>query len=65
MIPDLEYMMSKKIIIVVGDVLIVHDGADSIGNMNGCDEYCKERWQWTITTKDNNKNNRMACMRGE
>jgi hemin uptake protein HemP len=40
---DVENMTSKKVIIGVEKVLIVHDGADSIGNMNGRDLYCKER----------------------
>lgn len=41
-IPDVAYMRSKKIIIVVEKVLIVYDDADSIGNLNGRDLYCKE-----------------------
>lgn len=49
---DLEYMRSKKTIIVVGKVLIVHDG-DSIGNLNGRDLYCKEKI--TMTMDNNNE----------
>lgn len=52
-IPDLEYMRSKKTIIVGGKVLIVHDGSDSISNLNGRDLYCKEKM--TMTMDNNNE----------